>query len=235
MVTQMSLKTVAACVTGLVLVAGCSGSGTAASPRRSADSRPTESVVDGLSALPDDKATDWTSYAQQVSAVEVLSETEQPAAPDLVLRGDYTTTRSLQLRLVGNAYVLPGGTASIQAGSVFSILTDGWAYSKERGRLPERTRGSVRLETGKRYVMAIGREGSTWFSLTAETAVPIQSGVVQVDPVQSNTVADQLDGMKTEQLDEFFAAHPAESLARRYADRDGIARYQAVVAELAKG
>jgi hypothetical protein len=234
MVTHMSLRTVAACVTGLVLVAGCSSSGTAASPSPT-NSRPAESVVDGLSALPDDKATDWTSYAQQVSVVEVVSEIEQPAAPDLVLRGEYTTTRSLQLRLVENAYVLPGGTASIQPGSLFSILTDGWAYSKERGRLPERTRGSVRLETGKRYVMAIGREGSTWFSLTAETAVPVQSGVVEADPVQSNPVAAQLDGMRTDQLDEFFAAHPVESLARKYADRDGIARYRAVLAERAKG
>jgi hypothetical protein len=226
----MTTAKLAASALMLALSMSCSDSDATSSRADSA----TEVVVEALDALPDEKATDWTSYAQQVSVVDVVSEVEQGVAADVALRGEYTTMRTLTVRIVGNAYEFAGGATPLRPGSVFTAQTDGWAYNKGEARLPVRAADSVRLEPGRRYVMAIGRQGTTWFPLTAATVVPVETGVVTPGPGQDNPVVAQLAGTTTDQLEGFFAAHPAEPLARKFADRDAIPRYQAVVAELAR-
>jgi hypothetical protein len=189
-------------------------------------------VVHGQSSgrLPDETLVDWVSYADGVAVVTVASEKEIPLQiGDVNVAGEGLQGRTLTLKVDRLLWSRPEARP---VPNEFPMRAPGWAL-KNFVKQPF-TSGSVRLEVGSKYLMAIAwiYDGG-WSQLGSETAALIGP---EGRPVAEGRVTNPaVSGFIGKPLDEAAAALRATSpdpRAARHFDLDAIRRWDAVLKEL---
>lgn len=111
--------------------------------------------------FPADTLTDWVSFAEFVSAVHVLSETEEQDESNEEA-GEGYVARLIELRIEATIWHRPGDVAQVDT---LDLATLGWQTNGGKKRVIV-VRDAPRLEVGGRYVIAISRLGTYWIPLT---------------------------------------------------------------------
>jgi hypothetical protein len=139
---------------GKIWFAGMVGVGLLACSGRPVDGPiPSVYVGHGSSPFPAESLTSWVSYAEQVSEVSVLSETEIPPPEAVLERREGYIGRKINVRIVETLWTSPGAT---DATGDLQIVVAGWLLKGDK-RIPFGMVKSPRLEVGGKYIMPLVR------------------------------------------------------------------------------
>lgn len=144
-----TMKRVTLALCGVLLIttaaSGCSGKGGPSGSRFA--------TMNGEKTFPSDRATDWVSYATQISAVTVVSDSEVAMPPDVVDRGEGYQAREALFHVDQNLWSAAGEKKVVE----FKLYVAGWIVHDGKRQAAAST-DSPRFVPGERFIMPISRD-----------------------------------------------------------------------------
>jgi hypothetical protein len=181
-------------------------------------------------AFPDSSLRDWVSYADQVSEIEILSETRGTLHGDAAKAGEGLITRFVDVRIVATIWWNSEVRAEAQTNDLY-LGTIGW--HEREGKLHELVPGdAARLELGGKYVAALQQHPAGWSFLTSRCVLAAGGDEIAEKDVAEHgegEVAEMLSGMSHEEMRSLLnSIRPYEEAAANW-DRTPEERLAAVL------
>lgn len=202
---------------------GCSG--------RSTESAGERIIGHTLDAFPDDSATAWVSYTDQLSVVTVLSETALQAPPEVAARGEGYIARKVTVRIDETVW---STGPNPQAGEL-ELVTLGWALKGDR-RIPIGAPSSPRIEVGGRYTLPLVKyDDEQWAVLTQSSVAAVRGSAVAEADVKrsgSNAMAKRIGGAEARDVRRMLDSAPRDPLVEKYRNLSPLRRAEAIRTEL---
>ena len=180
-------------------------------------------------SLPTETLTDWVSYSDQLSVVEVVgAERLWPPPPTSGAPPDEYVGRRVDIRVGETPWRRPA--APIAPGRL-SFVTDGWSIRS--GLRPITIGEGPRLEIGYRYLMALVRLDEGDWGPFPRATLPIESDGNLAKTCSKRPTLVTLTGLTIKEAGQLLADTPPDPRALAHAHLPPVQRLQAVYATAA--
>lgn len=125
--------------------------------------------AEDMNVFPDRGFSDWITYADQISVVEVVSQRRMKPEKGFGLT---SIGRVLALKVIENIWTKDG-----TAFETVDIVANGWIVKGGKLR-PVVTVHGERMQVGQRYLMPLVNSSGEWGKLAATAVIPIQGNTV---------------------------------------------------------
>jgi hypothetical protein len=175
-------------------------------------------------SLPTESQTDWVSYGDQLSVVEVLAEEKRWRVPDPGAPPDDWLGRSVEIRVTETAWRRAGAPSAPER---FSMITDpGW--SLKHGLRPITFGEGPRLEIGRRYAMVLVRYDEGEWAAYPRATLPLEPDGRIGSSCSQRPVRKGLTGLTVGEVARRLTETPPDPRAVAHASLPPKARFQAV-------
>ena len=208
------------CALSLAALAACGGS------------TPSASLVvgEGSDRFPSETLSDVSSYADQLSVVTVVDESEIAPPSEVVERGEGYVGRTVTLRIEQTVWKRKGGPT---ARGTIRTTVQGWVL-QDGVRRPFAVAGGPRLELGGRYLAPLLRvSGNEWITLSSGATLPLEGDVATTAGVagHASPIGEAMQGKSVSDVADLLARTPADPVAAKYAHLEPDERLKAVQRE----
>lgn len=183
--------------------------------------------VGGTALFPNQTLTDWVSYADQLSVVQVIEEAVIAPPPEVEMNGEGYIGRRITLLVERTLWLNEGVEA--RSGS-FQISALGWLQRQGGRRDVALPAGFPRLELLGRYVIPLLRFQGGVAPLTPDSVFAAPGDVVAESDLSSNgtgTVAAMLDALSLDEVSTRMLAAPRDPKVEPYLNLEPEARLRA--------
>jgi hypothetical protein len=187
-------------------------------------------VGEGSDRFPSETLVDWASYADQLSVVTVVDESEITPPSEVVELGEGYIGRTVTLRIEQTVWSRKGGPT---ARGTIRTTVQGWVL-QDGVRRPFAVAGGPRLEVGGRYLAPLLRvTGNDWITLSTGATLPLDGDVATTAGVAGHPspVGEAMRGKSIADVAELLATTPADPIAAKYAQLEPDERLKAVQRE----
>ena len=172
---------------GVLLLTGCS---------RSADTEEASAqevvFVEEVGIFPFEGISDWVTYANQISVVEIINE--KRLRPEVGPESDHIP-RLVTARVERNLWSKDGYPAK-----EVQFIANGW-IAKDGKELPIWPSEGLRLLVGGRYVLPLFESSGEWGVLTTSSIIPLKGELVHHDFEPASRAAEALTGISMDALE----------------------------------
>ena len=222
---RISAKPAVSALLGALALAALTACGGSSSPSASS-----MVVGEGSDRFPSETLSDWASYADQLSVVTVVDESEIAPPSEVLELGEGYVGRTLTLRIERTVWNRKGGPT---ARGTFRTTVQGWVL-QEGVRRPFAVAGGPRLEVGERYLTPLVRvTGNEWITLSTGATLPLEGEVATTAGVAGHPspIGEAMRGKSVAEVGELLAETPADPIAAKYAQLEPDERLKAVQRE----
>jgi hypothetical protein len=157
--------------------------------------------------LPTESFTDWVSYADQLSVVQVLAEKKLWRVPDPGAPPEKYVGRSVEIRVSDTTWRRPD--APVAPGRVW-MTADFPGWLNDRGIRPVLWGEGPRLEVGRRYLMALARFDEGDWGAFPRATLPIEEDGTLADTCSKRPTLDALAGLTVARATKLVVATPPD-------------------------
>lgn len=177
--------------------------------------------------LPTDTLTDWVSYSDQLSVVEVTAEHRgESSRPEPGSDEAPWVGRRVDLRVVETPWRRAEAPA---APDTLTVQVDPWVLRK--GRLEQfRVTDGPWVEVGQRYLMGLVRLDEGEWGPFPRSTMPLSADGVVVATCPNHTTLARFTGMTPNDAGAVLAQTPADPVARANVTRPPVERWQRAAA-----
>lgn len=162
-----------------------------------------------LFSLPTESFTDWVSYADQLSVVDVVADRKLWRSPDPGAPPDKYVGRSVEIRVTETAWRRPN--APVAPDRFWTVTDFGWL--NDRGIRPITFGEGPRLEVGQRYLMALVRYDDRGWGEYPRSTVPIEEDGTLADTCSERPTLEALAGLTVGDAARMVAGTPPDTRA----------------------